>query len=53
MRHIMECPMCKRHDLGTQELNWNDIFGFNFIYVKVIAKRKKKRKEIVESMRSR
>lgn len=33
----------KRHDLGTQELNWDDILGFNFIYGKVIVKKRKKR----------
>lgn len=40
----------KRHDLGTQELNRDDILGFNFIYGKVIVKKRKK--EIVESTRS-
>lgn len=40
----------KRHDLGTQELNWDDILGFNFIYGKVIVKKRKK--EIIESTRS-
>lgn len=25
-RHTVHCPVCRRHDLGTQDLNQSDIF---------------------------
>lgn len=37
VKHMVQCPIYRRHDFRTQHLNWNDIFDFSFIYVKVIV----------------
>lgn len=36
VRLPVRCPVCRRHDFGTQGHNWSSIFEFEFIYMKVI-----------------
>lgn len=37
VKHTVQCPVCRRHDFGIQDLNWSNIFDFSFIYVKIIV----------------
>lgn len=37
LKHTVQCPVCRRHDFGIQDLNWSDIFNFSLIYVKVVV----------------